>query len=401
MRIAGVKGDSPVARATLIQSLAVILGVVAGVLIARLGDASVKGTVAAYASISVIIATIVNLDIPQQALLEARRRSDLGIVRGLLLGSWRIYGAAAAVSLVLASFFAPRMIWLVLGALLYLIAGQAALATNGVSGIGSTSLNALLQQAVMAIGAISLGLAGSLDSDTGKVLLLSSYLIPLPFIWHRLTKLSRGKVASGRNVLFVARRGLRWQPARGAEYLLLRLDLLLVFHFLGSASAGIYSVGFSTAALALLAPTQLAHVVIYRGTQGGDLTVARELRAALLLATGASTVLGATGWWLIPTVYGPEFATSYHIMLLCLPGVIALSAIQPIVSSLRLSDGAATMTVWMSIGLATMIAAAAMTFPHLQAQGIAISASVGTATTAVGLLVAVHRREPRRSRKQL
>lgn len=375
----------PVARAASLQAVGTVLGVCAGIVIARLGSPEVKGTASAFAAAVILTSTVVSVDLPQQTLVHGRSTNRLGDVKATLLVAWRGYLVLGAVAMVVAFLFAPSAIWIVVGGAAFLVCTQAAVASNGVSGPTSSAMSALTQQVVMVVGALAFGLADRLDEDTVRVIVVLSYLTPVPMLWRRLSRAGPGVRPALPVVWGLVRRGLRWQPARLCQYLLMRLDMLVVFVFLGSAAAGIYSVGLSAASLVGVVPTQFANAVLHIGTHGDVHDIRAQIRGAVITSLIASIPLVVFGGWLLPYVYGAAFADAYGVLLWCLPGVIALGVNEVLGNRLRMLGGARDLTGWNAVGLIVMSGAIALTIDPLGITGVAMGSSAGAVVAAAGL----------------
>lgn len=372
-----------VALATGLQMSAMVLGVIAGVVIARAGGTAVKGEATAFAAATVLVGSIANLDLPQQALLIARRMSDNSAVMSILARSWMAYVLLAIATVLAGLMFDESLVVITLGSLMYLIGGQLAIGANGVFSPVSSAISMVVQQAVMVVGATGLALAGRVDESTVRLLIVASFIAPMPYLMARLLQ---GRLSLAHPALPAIRMGLFWQPARVLQFALMRADVLVAYLLFSPATAGIYSVALSTAALVGIAPTQFANMVLHRGAKSRQLNTSVELAGALVVATFFGIGLASTGMWLIPFLYGDAFADAYTLMLLCLPGAIAFGGVQVLGNRERMSKSPWRLTVATSAGVVAMAGVIFLTRDWIGVNGIAIASSVG-AVAALLLLI--------------
>jgi|GEM_PF-2071980 len=108
------------------------------------------------------------------------------------------------------------------------------------------------------------------------------------------------------------------------EILIIRLDYLLVTPIIGVAALGLYSVA-----------DQIATVLAWGGLVAGRMMLAESssdragdaarwklglgVRTLLLVVGVAAIFAASTGWYIIPTVFGEEFAPAYIGLLILLP----------------------------------------------------------------------------------
>lgn len=396
-RIRTLTGTS-VVRASSLRLLAIVVGVLSSVLLARLGGADVKGIASAFAAANALAYTFVAFDFPQQVLRAARERGDLGVVAGLMIRSWPYYALLGSVTtLGWWALGGGSEIWLLLGGLGYLLSAQIGVATNGVSGPATAAVGAVIQQAGMVVLTLAAHLTTGLDDDSARGVITGSYLAALPYFLWRLRRSSNGHLLDGerpppRELLIFVQRGLRWQPTRVAQFLMLRLDTLVAYAALGASTTGVYSVGLSTAALAGLVPAQFAANTTYRATTGGKPALRRDLRGALLSGTVVSAGLAATGWFLIPLLYGEEFSDAYWVLLFTSPGVVAYGGLQVLTNQLRITGGPLLITVPSFVGVTLMSISMLATANPWGTKGIAASSSLGAGSALVCAYVMLRKR---------
>jgi O-antigen/teichoic acid export membrane protein len=165
--------------------------------------------------------------------------------------------------------------------------------------------------------------------------------------------------------------------------MLLRVDTLVVFANFGAEAAGVYSVAVSTAGLVGLAPTQFAHLVLYRGAQGRSVQVSRDVLGSICIAGLASLPLIIVGDLLIPAVYGAAFESSYGVMLCALPAAIAFGVIQIYTNQYRMTNRPLASFLCSAAGVGVMGAGLFLLGNPHGLKGVAVSVSLGCSATAL------------------
>ncbi|HPN94017.1 MAG TPA: oligosaccharide flippase family protein [bacterium] len=137
--------------------------------------------------------------------------------------------------------------------------------------------------------------------------------------------------------------GARAYAAAFPAFLVFRVDIILIFKYLGAAEAGIYSISVALAGLLRILP-QVAGQIVHPKLCGMDswdeklaLTkkTALGITAATLPAIAAAALLAKP---LIVLFYGKAFATAAVPFLLTLPGIFAWN-LQSVVGKILISDG--------------------------------------------------------------
>jgi len=116
------------------------------------------------------------------------------------------------------------------------------------------------------------------------------------------------------------------------QFLVQRVDVLLISVLLDLRALGLYAVAYGVAELLLLLPQRFGNLYLARvaGQPEGSPQSAREIplsTSAVVLGTAAAAVfLALAAPWAIQVFYGRSFAGSVKPFLLLLPGVCALAA---------------------------------------------------------------------------
>lgn len=380
-----------VVRASALRVVALVAGVACSVLIARLGGADVKGVTSAFATASILGFTLVNVDLAQQTLRHGRSTGTLASTRSRLVSLWPWYGAlallVAAVGLVVGS---THVVWLAAGALAYLLSAHMGSASTGLAGPAVTAMGGIVQQLALIVATLAAAGLGRLDVSTAPLLVVVSFLAPLPlYAWA-----ARPRGRSGQReprpsgeLLGLLRSGFAWQGARVAQLLLLRLDTLYVFWFLGAGAAGVYSVGLATAGLGGLVPAQFASNATYEATLGRRSTLRRGLRLTGWCGLVGGVGLAVVGWPLLRLGYGREFTGSYFVMLAALPGVIAYGVLQVFTNQTRIVGEVRDVFVPSATGAAVMLVGLLALTPAWHTVGAAAASSLGAVAAVVTVYV--------------
>lgn len=118
--------------------------------------------------------------------------------------------------------------------------------------------------------------------------------------------------------------GVKATGTHFVEVLLLRLDYLLVTPIVGVVAIGLYSVADQIATVMAWGGQVAGRLMLAESAADSEGEVARKklgLGVRLLLCVVALAALGAaaTGWYLIPVVFGEEFRDAYLGMVILLP----------------------------------------------------------------------------------
>lgn len=318
-------------QATAVRILGVAIGLLQSIAIARLGGPELRGVVAVFIAASSLIYLAASFDLGQQVVQMCRRRDDLGGVRPLMRAAWLTYAAVAALVAVAFLPFSTAVSWLAVGGTAYLMGGQALLVVGALRGPRSTAWSAVSQQGVMLAGVLALAAAGMLDGSTVKVVVIVSFLAPVPFLWtvtlprHRPALPWRTAVT---DLLRAATQGFPWQLGRALQWGVMLIDTILVAYYLGDAAAGIYAVGFSLTVVPRLVGGQIAIDVTHRATVAREHSLDRDLVKALLATIAAAAAVAVLAPFIIGVLYGPEFADALPVYLVLTFSVVAQAVVQ-------------------------------------------------------------------------
>lgn len=389
-----------VVQASALRAIALAVGLGASVIIARAGGPEVKGATSAFAAAAVLVFTFVNLDLAQQLLQESKRSGTLRLLPERVVRLWPTYFILAVAAVLAATALgATSIAWLAVGTTFYLMSAQLGFVANGLSGPAVTAWGGILQQIGLVVSALAFWLADVLSVASAPAVVAISFVFPLPLyvVANRraVARLPAAQDADGvrTSILRLALLGLRWQPARIAQMLLLRLDTIVVFWALGAHDAGRYSVGLATAALAGIVPAQFAANALYEATHDRVGSMRRNSFLAMASGALAGLLLILAGKPLIHLLYGTSFAGAYGVMIATLPGTIAFGILQVFTNQMRVTGRAIDVAIPSLAGAIVMSVGLVIFIPLAGAVGAGAASSLGS---VVAVLVAVAQRRRQR-----
>jgi O-antigen/teichoic acid export membrane protein len=367
------------------------IGFLVGIVSARgLGPAG-RGVYAATVTSAALIVQLGNFGLSSAVLYFVSRRQQRG--SAFLALSW----AAGAVLLGLCMLTYAILRW----------RGHAPSGSFLVALWAPAQLTALLQEQVflglkrfhqynaLQLAGRSLGLLGALCAvwlRAGDPLtFLASQLLAdvIPLVVGLVLLLSAG-LGKGTHTIAagpVARLAARAAPALVIPFLLVRSDILLMQAFRGSVETGIYSVAAQLIDVLLLLPASFARILFVSLARSRDPAgeTARTGRQVLGLLALLAALMGASGPWAIPLVFGLRYSTSYGPMLVLLPGAVLLG-LQTIVGQFFGMRGyPGFLTAYWLVGLAINLGINLYAIPRFGAMGAAAASSAGY--TVVSCLV--------------
>ncbi len=335
----GLTGDAASALAA--QIVALVAGVAGSVIAARMLGPTGRGLLALVTLWVSLFALAVPVSSGYGLAFEIRNArvsleqalsSAVGLAAALgaaavglaILGAWRFpFGFLDGVQLgyvVVGALALPAIIFNGLSGLVLTAAGrlrQASLIATAVS------LALLLLLAVLLL-ALRLGLwgailASSLASLTGAAITL---------VWFR-SHIRAALVVRPTVWASAVRFGARLHPGMIAQWANYSLDRFLINVFLGPGAVGVYAVAATLGERLWMLPGAVGASLLSR--TGGDASddaelTARACRSTFWLMAGGCLALGAAAPFIIPAVFGADFAAASTPLRILLPGVLLLSA---------------------------------------------------------------------------
>lgn len=316
-----------------------VLSFAGGVILARLLGPDGKGTVAALTIYPALIMSLAELGTRQATVFHLGKkiypqRDVIGASMFLLVLTSALGVAICAV--IFAVINNPNFsLFLIVLALLGIPIGLAQSMAQGVllgqERIGSYSaiswVSPLLRifAVVLFVWVLRLGVAGEMIGSvlTGIIMLICVYVIVarttrievLPNFKLSKELLSLGFVYA--IALFII----------GLNY---KIDIVILERLVSVGEIGQYTLGVNLAELLWQLPSALGVVVFSRSANAKDpalftQNVIKLLRITLLIAVVGATILGIAAHFVIPLVYGEQFAPSVTSLRIILPGIVAFT----------------------------------------------------------------------------
>lgn len=199
--------------------------------------------------------------------------------------------------------------------------------------------------------------------------------------------------------------GLPAYAAGLAWILVLRVDSFLLAALRSASEVGIYSVSVLIAEVVLHVPRSLTQVLNPRFAAGeassaGRLAV-RASKVGSFPVILAAILLGASAWFLIPAVFGRDFAPSVAPLIWLLPGIIAIAVASPLSLYLVQQQGKPVWTgTAAGVALAVNVGLNLVLIPARGVTGAAWASSIAYAVHAA-IILFLFRRASGRSWREL
>lgn len=182
--------------------------------------------------------------------------------------------------------------------------------------------------------------------------------------------------------------GLKLHLGLIASYLLLRVDVFLVSHFLGARELGVYSLAVVLAEFVVLLTNPLVIAALpfqsAANIQDAGRLSFKAARFNLFFALALGGGFAATLWLVIPTLYGNEFNGAYPAVLALLPGIAAMAVSRPLGNWLT-RQGRPWVMTGMGVGaFALNLALNVALLPTLGLVGASIASSIAYSALAAG-----------------
>lgn len=173
-------------------------------------------------------------------------------------------------------------------------------------------------------------------------------------------------------------------------YLLQRVAVGFLAAYARPEDLGHYSVASQIYDVLIIAPSSIGLVLfptLLKQDVGRRETTIKALGVTMMLILAACSLLAWVGDWVIPAVFGRDFAPSYAVMLWLLPAALLISAVT-VLSQYIVSSGfpSVLVLVW-AAGLVACAAVSAPLIARHGAVGAAVSQSIGAAVVCGGVLL--------------
>jgi O-antigen/teichoic acid export membrane protein len=216
--------------------------------------------------------------------------------------------------------------------------------------------------------------------NTAAAVLVSVVVAAL--IWKAARKLVRSQWRPDGSLLArMIRYGIKFHIAILAAAIIFRADLLVVNHFRGPAEAGVYSVATQFGMMLMLLPGVIATILFPRVAaeqdQHGETTSLVTRYTAFV--TFFVCLAAAPFSFLLPLIYGAEFAQSTRLLLILLPGVYLVGVESVLVQHFNALGLPRIIPVYWVVTLIINLALVFWLVPRLGAQGAAVASTVSYA----------------------
>ncbi|UCC69623.1 MAG: polysaccharide biosynthesis C-terminal domain-containing protein [Armatimonadota bacterium] len=280
----------------------------------------------------------------------------------------------------------------------YVVLGAAALPAavfNGLSGLALTGAGRVRQaSAIAAAGSaiavlllaafllvLHLGVWGAVLASSLASLLAAA----ITLVWLR-SDVHLAAVAQPALWRSSVRFGLKLHGGTVAQWANYSLDRFLINIYLGPGAVGIYAVAAALAERLWMLPGAVGASLFSR--TGGDAQndaeiTARACRSTVWLMAGACLVLGVAAPFVIPVVFGADFAAASTPLRVLLPGVLLLSAGKTVVPYITNHNRPWTGT-WISlISLGSTLILNVLLIPRLGIVGSALASTIAYGANGV------------------
>ena len=382
-----------------------LLAVAGGVVTARFLGPSGKGELTAFITVASIAMLVISVGIPSANIYFAGQGKT---PKGMLVGNSAVFWAVAGLLGFCAIYFGRGLIGRVMPAgcenqLWWLLVGLSLFISLGSSIVGGILVG---EQRFLKVSVSGLTQAGTylllllifllvLDMGLGGVLLawLLGWLVSLALNWLFVRQ------ALGRQLLRVStpvlgasvRYGLKGQVGDIMQWGNYRLDVFIVGYLLGASDLGWYAVAFTVAELIWFVPSAVATVlfpVTAKGDEDGATrftgVVFRQTMIVILLSCLAAA---ASGWFIIPLIFGHEFSPSVYPFYLLLPGVAMLGLWKVLNGDLCGRGYPQYGTLSTALALVVTIVLDLTLIPRMGIAGAAIASSLSYAVATLTLLI--------------
>lgn len=183
--------------------------------------------------------------------------------------------------------------------------------------------------------------------------------------------------------------GMRFHLGSASLFLLQRVDVLLLNSLAGSAAVGRYTVAVTIAELVRLLSDPVTQAALPKQADADEKAAIAmtfsATRITVLTAAGSALLLGAVAVPLIPYVYGAAFAGSVPLLLALLPGLVMAIGVKPASAWLLRAGRPHRLSATYLMALTANVVLNLALIPRFGVLGCAIAASL-----SYGALAAAH-----------
>lgn len=181
--------------------------------------------------------------------------------------------------------------------------------------------------------------------------------------------------------------GLQSMPARLAERLQVRIDIVLLGLLSTSSVVGVYTVATGIAESIFYVSGSVSTVLFTRSAEREEELHRLALRVMIPLGILLALTIGLISVFLVPLVFGEEFAEAVVFLWILLPGTIAFALVH-IMNPLFVQKGrSAVVSFANSIGLIGNVALNVLLIPQWGGTGAAVASAISYSLTCGWLLL--------------
>lgn len=375
------------------DSMALVVNLITGVLVARLLGTAGRGEIAAILTVTQMLAWLFSLGAAQAAAFHIARNPSDG---GRLISTWLIMlvpvAAIAGIGfgeLLLPVLFEAQSDEALRYAQLYILSIVAYVILDFMYGVLSgdhdfIALN-ILKFAIpgsIAVFYIVLWQLGEFTVETALISnVVATFAVTIATTVRAIHRsgLHRPSLPLGRSTVSYA---LRAHLGNIGGFMTARLDLMIIPAFLTASAVGLYSVATNVAAIIPTITGTFALMVLPAAARSGKSsvrTVIKSLHLTLAISLAVALVIGLLANVLVTLVYGDDFSDSATALRILLPGVVIDAATAVMVSGL-LADGFPTRAALAAaVGLLVTVVGLVLVLPDGGIEGAALVSTLSYA----------------------
>ncbi|MGH3132109.1 MAG: hypothetical protein ACRDNX_14950, partial [Gaiellaceae bacterium] len=241
----------------------------------------------------------------------------------------------------------------------------------------------LVGMVILVVG-LDTGVRGAVAAWAGAHLLTASFaLASTRDLWHPL-RLPRLLDDHGLTILRLA---LVMGAVQVVNLVSYRIELYILNRYDGLSEVGVYSIAMQAAEAMWLVPAALATAVtapaVHETEERAARLIARQAGRGLLLTAAVAVVVGLAAPFVIPLLFGEDFADAALPLALLLPGIVIYAPVTILVVYLSVRRGRPRVSLAVSVvAMVVTTAAALVLIPRYESAGAAGASSIGYAAGA-------------------
>jgi O-antigen/teichoic acid export membrane protein len=304
----------------------------------------------------------------------------LGAAGGGLVVAWGSVtaGVGAELALIAAAALVPNVVWQTVSGVLLGLARVRL--WNYVQAL--SPLLTLVGMLVLVVGLDGGVRAALVAWTTAHVITAAFALVATRELWH-----PPGLPPLDEHARSLARLALLMGAVQVVNLISYRVELFVLEQIEGLDDVGVYSIAMQAAEALWLIPAAIATAVtapaVHETESGARHLIARAALRGLLYTGAAGTVVGLAAPFLIPLLFGEDFAGAAGPLALLLPGVVLYGPVTILVVYLSVRHGRPRLSLAVSV-LAMLVTTAASfaLIPPFGAEGAAVASALGYAAGA-------------------